>query len=227
MSALEREQSAIQALLASPTLGNHIRQLSSLHEAEQAQRRQFQDDVSPNDKSEFINGEIIMHSPVRLWHARASSHLNTLLNLHISLHNVGGFVGIEKLMISLTRNDYEPDVCYFSAEKADLFTDEQTLFPAPDFIAEVLSPSTESRDRGIKFEDYARHGVHEYWLIDPANELIEQYLLRDTTFVLNQKVQQGQVTSTVVSEFTIPVAPLFQTSAFKAAKLAIIKQASS
>ena len=41
-------------------------------------------------------------------------------------------------------------------------------YPAPDFIAEILSPSTDERDRGIKFEDYAAHGVGEYWLLDPV-----------------------------------------------------------
>ncbi len=52
---------------------------------------------------------------------------------------------------------------------------EQMKYPAPDFIAEILSPSTESVDRITKFEDYAAHGVAEYWLIDPAKKIVEQY----------------------------------------------------
>ncbi len=43
----------------------------------------------------------------------------------------------------------------------------QSKFPAPDLIVEVLSESTEANDRGIKFEDYAAHGVVEYWIVDP------------------------------------------------------------
>ena len=41
------------------------------------------------------------------------------------------------------------------------------LFPAPDFAVEVLSPSTQKNNRGIKFDDYALHNVSEYWIIDP------------------------------------------------------------
>jgi Uma2 family endonuclease len=37
-------------------------------------------------------------------------------------------------MVSLTRNDYEPDVCFFGNDKAKNFTPKQAQFPAPDFI---------------------------------------------------------------------------------------------
>ena len=50
--------------------------------------------------------------------------------------------------------------------------------PAPDFIAEILSDSTASVDRGVKFQDYAAHGVGEYWIVDPVQQTIEQYRLQ-------------------------------------------------
>ena len=49
-------------------------------------------------------------------------------------------------------------------------------FPPPDLVVEVLSESTEKRDRGVKFEDFAAHGVGEYWMIDADKETLEQYL---------------------------------------------------
>jgi Uma2 family endonuclease len=58
----------------------------------------------------------------------------------------------------------------------------QMRFPAPDFIAEILSPSTEENDRNIKSTDYAAHGVSEYWIIDPAYRIVEQYLLEKNRF---------------------------------------------
>jgi hypothetical protein len=62
-------------------------------------------------------------------------------------HNKLAKQGIEKLMVSLTRNDYEPDVCFWKSERATQFTSEQKLFPAPDFIAEVcpVHPKAGSR----------------------------------------------------------------------------------
>lgn len=55
-----------------------------------------------------------------------------------------------------------PDVVFFKKEKADLFSPNQTLFPTLDLVIEVLSDSTEDKDRGIKFQDYEAHEVMEY-----------------------------------------------------------------
>jgi Uma2 family endonuclease len=92
-----------------------------------------------------------------------------------------GHVGQEKVLITLTRNDYEPDIVYFGPQKAQSLTPDQVKFPAPDFAVEVLSTSMESNDRGIKFLDYAAHGVAEYWLVDPQAKIIEQYVLKGET----------------------------------------------
>jgi Uma2 family endonuclease len=100
-------------------------------------------------------------------------------------------------------------VCFFCKEKADLFTPDQWQFPAPDFIAEVLSDSTEVRDRGDKFVDYAAHGVEEYWIIDPAQETVEQYRLQENTYILLCKTYSGTLKSIAVSGFEIPVDALF------------------
>jgi Uma2 family endonuclease len=86
---------------------------------------------------------------------------------------------------------------------------DQVRYPAPDFAAEVLSLSTEHVDRGVKFEDYAVHGVGEYWIIDPEKQTVEQYALRDGGYALLFKVQEGSLTSTAVTGFTIPVTAVF------------------
>lgn len=82
-------------------------------------------------------------------------------------------------------------------------------FPAPDLVVEVLSPSTEERDRGIKFEDYAAHGVGEYWLIDPDVETIEQYRLSGETYELVMKSRSGEIECAMIDGFTIPVRAVF------------------
>jgi len=84
------------------------------------------------------------------------------------------------------------------------------IFPAPDFIAEILSKSTEKIDRGVKFEDYAFHKVKEYWIIDPDNETVEQYLLdKEGRYSLFVKVIDGRIESKTVAGFNIPVKALF------------------
>ncbi len=137
----------------------------------------------------------------------------------MGIHGLG-LVGFEKLLISLTRNDYEPDVCFFRRETADSFTPIQMRFPAPDFIAEVLSDSTARHDRGIKFDDYAAHGVDEYWIIDPDAEIVEQYLLDGDQYALAVKAGSGVLISRAVAGFEIPVRAIFD----PAANLATLRQ---
>ena len=112
-------------------------------------------------------------------------------------------------MIELTRNDYEPDIVFFSKEKSNQFTDDQMLFPAPDFVVEILSPSTEKYDRNEKFVDYAAHGVQEYWIIEPEIEIVEQYFNEGGKFVLFQKLHKGLLESKTVSGFAIDLKDIF------------------
>ena len=53
------------------------------------------------------------------------------------------------------------------------------VFGAPDFVAEVLSPSTKGKDLLIKSHKYRDAGVKEYWLIDPDNKSVMVYDFRD------------------------------------------------
>jgi Uma2 family endonuclease len=109
----------------------------------------------------------------------------------------------------LTRNDYEPDVAFFPECVARTFTKDQMRFPAPAFVAEVLSPSTEANDRGVKFEDYASHGIAEYWIVDPDAETVEQYLLAGSAYRLSVKLKEGEIESPTLSGFRIPVRAIF------------------
>ncbi len=136
-------------------------------------------------------------------------HLSSQLHEFVKKHDLGE-IGVEKVMIRLTRNDYEPDICFFSKEKAKDFTPDQMLFPAPDFVVEIISPSTEKTDREDKFIDYAAHGIPEYWIVDPEKQTVEQYVLEGRSYQLLQKLRKnGTVASTVIQEFQIELSAVF------------------
>ncbi len=200
--------SIVERLIRSPRLPQVMRQFQSILQAEQQKRQRFYDEISETEKAEFINGEIIVHSPVKLRHSNASDNLFALLKTHVQKRRLG-YVGHEKILIALSRNDYEPDICFFGLDKAQTFTPEQAKFPAPDFVVEVLSDSTEAIDRGVKFEDYALHGVREYWIVDPSQGSVEQYLLKGDTYELAVKVKTGTIQSVAVNGFEIPVRAIF------------------
>ena len=63
-------------------------------------------------------------------------------------------------------------------------TDGRRINGAPDFVAEVVSPSSRKRDYMIKLNKYWKAGVREYWIIDPEKKDISTYWLQgsDTEF---------------------------------------------
>jgi len=201
-------ESILEPIVSSPKLNLYLKQLQDIVNGENMRRQRFYQDIREDQKAEFIKGEVIVHSPVRIEHNNASVLLCTLLKPYISLHRLG-FVGHEKILTCFSRNDYEPDVCFFSRAKSDLFAKGQMKFPPPDFIAEVLSPSTENTDRTDKFIDYAAHAVGEYWIIDPAEETIEKYVLKIGRYELSLKVRTGMIHSDMIAGFKIPVRAIF------------------
>lgn len=182
----------------------------------EALKRWALDFVTDEMKAEFIDGEIIVHSPARKGHIETNIDLCSLLRDYARLKKLG-LVLQEKAWIEFahTSNCYEPDICFWGNEKAQNFTSETKRFPPPDWVCEVLSPSTEKRDRGIKFQDYAIAGVREYWIIDASAETIEKYILTpEAEYKLENIYIDGEIKSEVIDGFCIPVRALFDEKIF-------------
>ena len=82
---------------------------------------------------------------------------------------------------------------------------------APDLIVEILSPSTALKDRNHKFNLYQKHGVKEYWLVDPYHQTIEIYYLQDG-FYQERKVfgKEDKLTSFLYPELSIDLTVIFK-----------------
>ncbi len=204
----ENSEKHIEAILESPDAPNLVARLQTQLEEERQKRQQFYADIDDDLKAEFVNGEVIIHSPVKKEHTDATGALYLLLKPFVQLAQLG-YVGYEKVMSAFTRNDYEPDVVFFGNEKAVHFRKGQWKYPPPDFVVEVLSEGTEKRDRGIKFQDFEAHGVQEYWIIDPDEESVEQYFLQNGKFKLHLKASQGIIESRAVQGFSINIRAIF------------------
>jgi Uma2 family endonuclease len=195
-------------LVESPQLVLYVNELQAVLETERARREQFYEDISPQDKWEFINGEVIMHSPATAKHIDVRARMNALLRAYVRLHKVGRIMD-EKALVSFTRNDYEPDIVYFDAATGAKIADTQWKFPVPQMVVEVLSPSSRTRDCGDKYTDYAAHAVQEYWIVDPEEESIEQHLLEGQVFRLAAKEMNGSLKCVAIPGFAMPVRAAF------------------
>ncbi|NJO00878.1 MAG: Uma2 family endonuclease [Bacteroidia bacterium] len=203
-------QEIIETIRRRPDMVVVVAQLNQTLTEEQKKRQQFYALIHEDVKAEFINGEVIMQSPVKRKHWKIVNKLSAHLTMHVDQDQLGE-VGSEKVLIQCTRNDYEPDIVFFTKEKADIFTADQMLFPPPDLVVEVLSESTRDRDYGIKFKDYAAHRLAEYWIIDPDEQSVEQYALREDNYQLYQKlVREGSLKSLVIAGFAITLSEIFK-----------------
>jgi Uma2 family endonuclease len=206
-----------EAVLQSPRLPEYSAIIIARLSDEQARRQRFYEEMTDEFKMEFINGEVILHSPARRGHLIASGNLYTLLHAFTAKH--GGEVFVEKALCVFERNDYEPDIVYFGPSKCAAFTKNTMKFPVPDFVVEILSESTSSRDRGVKFEDYALHGVREYWIIAPETETLEQFVLNaNREYELKISSAAEEVSSVVVEGFRIPIRAIFDPALNQAAR---------
>lgn len=211
--------SLYHTLMNTPDLRLVLDRVEKSLEQERAQREAFYEWLTPSMKAEFINGEVIMHSPAKRGDLRVTKRLFTLLETLVELKDLGE-VDVEKALVVLTRNDYEPDICFWRKEVADQFDDDTMRHPAPDLVVEVLSKTTEFRDRGIKFQDYAAHGVKEYWIIDPYQQTVEPFEL-DAEFMTFEtqpvKSIKDRLSSQVVAGFDIPIRAIFEREAYQTA----------
>ncbi len=81
---------------------------------------------------------------------------------------------------------------------------------APDLVIEILSPSTEQRDRGPKLDLYARTGVREVWLVTPFPPCVEVFVLDGPTYRRHSAhVQTDTLASPTFPELKVDLAPVF------------------
>ena len=102
----------------------------------------------------------------------------------------------------------EPDV-FVVCDKSKL--DKKGVSGAPDFIIEVLSPSTAAYDLTTKFRLYQKAGVREYWIADPERKTVTTHVLHEIGYVSRSYNEQDDaVPVTVLESCTINLTEVFE-----------------
>ena len=103
----------------------------------------------------------------------------------------------------------QPDILFVSTSRASIVT-EANIQGAPDLAVEVLSPATAQYDRGYKELLYSRHGVREYWLVDPDAETVEVQVEGDRGLQSHAIYHRGdRLTSPLLEGFSIGLEETF------------------
>jgi Uma2 family endonuclease len=121
-------------------------------------------------------------------HARAASRLGGKLSgpFDEGRGGPGGWILLDEpeLHLGPEPDIVVPDMAGWRRERMPRLPMQDAFFSlAPDWICEVLSPSTQAFDRGEKMDLYAREGVAHAWLVDPLARMVEVFRLEREKWV--------------------------------------------
>ena len=137
-------------------------------------------DRLPEDvRTELIDGVIYYMSVPTIAHQAIGGYIYNKVSNHIFDKKGQCFPMIAAVDVELDRDNktrVQPDVLIV-CDRSKIIN--RCVYGAPDFILEVLSPSTKKKDMTIKLNKYINAGVKEYWMIDPDKKKLMVYDFRE------------------------------------------------
>ena len=163
--------------------------------------------------AEIINGELRVHPRPAPKHANATSGIGA--RLHRAFQDgdggPGGFWVIDEPELHLETEDIlVPDIAAWRVERMPELPETAYFTVVPDWICEVLSPSTAAEDRADKMPIYAAVGVPFAWLIDPILKTVEAYELDRGRWMLHKTFRDHDVVQAApFAEYSLELATLW------------------
>lgn len=165
----------------------------------------------PDDGHRFkiIGGELYVSPSPTYRHQKILVQLVTLLNLHLLNTNTGQAL-VAPLDVRLSMYDVvQPDILVILNERVEIICEDR-IEGAPDLVVEILSPSSIAGDYIRKAALYARHGVREYWIVNPLKATIDVQSLEDGRFVSARVFERDDLLiSPLLAGFELPLPTVF------------------
>ncbi|MGC9193926.1 MAG: Uma2 family endonuclease [Syntrophobacteraceae bacterium] len=142
--------------------------------------------IPENMTGEIVDGEMIVHPRPSRKHIFAASRLDKKLGAPYEFGEgggPGGWIILVEPEIQLGEHTLVPDLAGWRKERFPVEEETNSISVAPDWICEILSPSTYRLDKIIKMPIYATCGVGFFWLIDPINRTLDAYRLESGKWV--------------------------------------------
>lgn len=144
-------------------------------------------------------------------HQKVSGNLFRLIGNYLVGKSCEVFAAPFDVCLSKEENDdtvIQPDLSIF-CDKSKL--DNHGARGAPDWVIEILSPSTLKRDLSIKQALYQEYGVKEYWIVDPDKHSILVYnLQKDGYFHFIEEFKEGNIAPALFPDLSIDLAEVFK-----------------
>ena len=170
-------------------------------------------DLPESQVGEILYDEMHVQPRPSPKHALASSSLGGALVGPFQKGRQGGPGGwwiLDETELHLAADVMVPDLAGWRKSRMPELPDTAWFELVPDWVCEVLSPSTAQKDRSLKMPLYAQHGVGHVWLIDPEVRTLEAYELVDGRWVLLGTYREDQrVTIAPFEAVELPVGELW------------------
>ncbi len=136
--------------------------------------------------AEIIHGQLVTQPRPAARHARAASSLGGELYgpFDRGKGGPGGWIILDEPELHLDGHVLVPDLAGWKRVRLPEIQDIVAIEVVPDWVCEVLSPSTSGVDRADKMPLYATLGVAYLWLIDPLARTLEAYHLEATRYLV-------------------------------------------
>ena len=136
--------------------------------------------------AEILDGDLFASPRPSPRHSHAASGTAYQIGspFHFGRGGPGGWLILSEPELHLQRDVVVPDLAGWRRERLPTVPDTAWISLAPDWVCEVISPSTEALDRGRKLAIYARERVGHAWLINPASETLEIFALENDRWTL-------------------------------------------
>ena len=124
-----------------------------------------------DERCELLDGELVMAATPNIAHQRVCGRLGRRLGEFVEEKGLGEIFRAPTDVVLSDTDVVQPDILFVSGDRAEIITADDVQ-GAPDLVVEVLSPATARRDWRDKLDLYSKHGVREFWLADPATEIV-------------------------------------------------------
>jgi Uma2 family endonuclease len=150
----------------------------------------YSDYLQIDDRVEVINGTVYAISAPAIWHQRSLGRVFVQFERQLKGKPCEPFVAPVDVRLFYEEDNsdttiVQPDILIV-CDKSKIM--DGSIKGAPDFILEILSESTKTRDMVYKYNLYARSGVKEYWILDPDSMILIKAVLGEDGYYVTQNM---------------------------------------
>jgi Uma2 family endonuclease len=147
--------------------------------------------AQPGGRYELHGGQVIPMTPERTGHLKAKHKVMVALERAIEQAGLRCFALPDGATVRVDdRTAFEPDALVYCGDE---LPDDTVVIPEPAVVAEVVSPSSEARDAGLKLAGYFRvPSLRHYLIVDPKDSLVIHHRRADDGSIATSVIEEGE-----------------------------------